>query len=704
VRYRGAQTFLVDADAVRGAVEVYVTSVDLYFRARPKETRNRSGIDSPGAEVYLVPTLNGQPVVTSIESSVHSRVEYGSIVPSADATVATNFRLSKPVIVKTGQKYAVVVKFDGDEDFVLWTCVQGDPVVGTNKASPGPSGKVVGDYFQYTEVSDGAAWKALSGVDLKFKVNVARFGANGASFEYDLPVRNHEFVVYSRANSTGVLIGGELVYKNTAPVSGTVSVSANSLEVSVNTGANLGNTFTGAGAEHVVLSNGSAVSVRRVVSVDSNTRITLDRLPSFSNGVATWFLSPVAQVHLVDKTRAFGVSGDLLVLRDSSANSTVRFANGDVLCGELSGARVGNTYVTNVEVHDLVPEVWVSTPAGCSATLSHEVLYHSNGGNTYAINSFPSSLSAPVRSYEDNMIDYGVPVLIPSRSNEVAYNSNSAAASLASTIVVACTSNNEFTAPAIDVENTDVFFSRYLINDDATGEDGRYGAALAKGISEKVTFAEGRIAEDVLVFLTAYRPAGTDLLVYAKVHNSRDPDAFDDKSWTLLEAETGANSFSSSVDRNDFVELSFGLPQYPPSTQTLAGTVTTANGSSNVIGAGTSFNTALAVDDLVKVYQPLFPNNYVVAVVTAVTNSTQFTVGRPIANSGVVGSGMLVDLLSTKHTAFNNQLNDNVARYYDLGMVEHDGYDTMQVKIVMLSNSSAVVPRVDSVRGLGVSA
>ena len=47
--------------------------------------------------------------------------------------------------------------------------------------------------------------------------------------------------------------------------------------------------------------------------------------------------------------------------------------------------------------------------------------------------------------------------------------------------------------------------------------------------------ANNKFAEDLLVFLTAYRPANTDIKVFARIHNSDDPEAFDDKDWTMLE-------------------------------------------------------------------------------------------------------------------------------------------------------------------------
>jgi len=53
-------------------------------------------------------------------------------------------------------------------------------------------------------------------------------------------------------------------------------------------------------------------------------------------------------------------------------------------------------------------------------------------------------------------------------------------------------------------------------------------------ISKTVVLADGQDAEDLVVFLTAYRPQGTNIQVYGKVLNATDSDPFDDKSWTPM--------------------------------------------------------------------------------------------------------------------------------------------------------------------------
>ena len=203
--------------------------------------------------------------------------------------------------------------------------------------------------------------------------------------------------------------------------------------------------------------------------------------------------------------------------------------------------------------------------------------------------------------------------------------------------------------------------------------------------------------------MTAYRPANSNILVYARVHNSADSDAFDDHAWTPLEYVDNADKYSSSEDENDFIEFELGLQQYPDTANALPGTFSTTLTSNSVSAAGVDPTTYLAAGDLIKLYNPLIPEDYIIDVVSA-ANSSVVTLENSIANNNVVGSGFKIDRLKYYNTAFNNITNDNVARYYNSSKVEFDKFDSMQLKIVMLSDTTYVTPRVDQIQVIGVSA
>ena len=228
-------------------------------------------------------------------------------------------------------------------------------------------------------------------------------------------------------------------------------------------------------------------------------------------------------------------------------------------------------------------------------------------------------------------------------------------------------------------------------------------AAISKYISKKIPFANNRFSEDVKVFLTAYRPENTDVKVYCRVHNSSDPDAFESKSWTPLTCSINANQFSALNDKNSLVEYTYELPQYSETANTIPGNFTT-QASNNVIVATTADpSTYVAANDAIKIYNPLFPTNYQVAIVTA-ANSTSITIGELVTNNNIIGVGFAVDKLKYPNIAFNNPLNDNISRYYNNTFAEFDKFDTMQLKIVLTAENTNITPEVTQYQFIGVSA
>jgi hypothetical protein len=85
------------------------------------------------------------------------------------------------------------------------------------------------------------------------------------------------------------------------------------------------------------------------------------------------------------------------------------------------------------------------------------------------------------------------------------------------------------------------------------------GMLINKYISIPITLAEGQDAEDLLVLLTAYRPPGTEVHVWAKILHAEDGDSFSYLPWIELE-KADASPYSSLSNRNDFLEYTYRFP------------------------------------------------------------------------------------------------------------------------------------------------
>jgi hypothetical protein len=68
-----------------------------------------------------------------------------------------------------------------------------------------------------------------------------------------------------------------------------------------------------------------------------------------------------------------------------------------------------------------------------------------------------------------------------------------------------------------------------------------------------------------------------------------------------------------------------------------------------------------------------------------------------------LGTSLSVDKVAYPHQAFNNYTNYNIVRYYNSALQEFDGYDTMQLKIVLLSEVPNRIPRMDDIEVIASS-
>lgn len=846
--YDYAQTFFIDKAKVRGSPQVNISRVDLYFKSKPKRGSlsepNKSGIFDPGVEVTIV-GVNPDGTPNLKEADEFARMEWSNIVASGDATQATRFVFPKEVYIKTDKMYALYIRFDGMEDYQIWTDRKGFPYVGTTTISPGNSDKLVGNLYMTRDrltadfdptaaggtgaaqgVDSKANWTPLNDEDLKFEVFVARYRDTGVSNTanlvyketYSLPSSFNEFILYDAKHSINETKAhdGEKIFQLN-PLAGnngvihTISVVKGSTVITSPT-ANFEMIYTNTDQENymVVVSSGEDVfhpsqdlakyAVCRVLSADGNT-VMVDKALPFTNSSANFIVSPVAEVDFIDRSKAFNAKGnspswywsdrkkqDLLVLKKSNANLSTRFVNNSIqtinitangggysntdylvitssssnsinayanvrtnASGNITGVFLTNTgagmiaqpsvvvransthlssgsgatfslvegpwlkseikkyvikdiEVINMEIDAITPQIEVNNPGGTLYEVKHQLAYFKAANGDYIVNQNAEVNQKLIKNFEKNGLPYTDTPVLMSRSNEVVLLSTQTGNS--SMIVVETSSNNDFidTCP-----NTSyVYFHKYIINNDYTNEHTSYGAAAAKHVTNKVTFEQGRLAEDVMVYVRAFRPPGTDLKVYSRLYNSQDPEAFDDKDWTLLECISGADQISSPTNNKDIREFTYSVPLSPNTAYVVDGTVALTSDNTTVIGTGTSFTDELAgikENDLVKIYDPLFVDSkYYITSVNSVVNSTAIVLDTSTSNASLLGSGLSMAKIQYKNQAFRNINNDNVVRYYNSSMHVYDGYDTFAIKVVMLSTSTAVIPEIEDIRSIGTSA
>jgi hypothetical protein len=684
------QTFYVNPDAVANAAEIMLTSVDLFLKSKPVINANISGASKPGINVWICEVNNNQPnpniaIVNSIKP-----IAYDYVNISNDAQTATTVSFTNPVVLKSGNYYGIVVKFH-DPAYDIWTNVQGDRLIGiggvTNTASPGSQSRF--DGFLYKATNSGT-YDTLSNKDLKFKVKVAQFISNNVVIP--LVNKNYEFFTVD-AFSIGQFTGGEYVYQDIANATGTVTVSSSS-NVIVGSGTTLTNYNIN---DKVVVSNGTVTDILTITNVIGTTSMTVDKFPNFTATGIGLKVPPIGTVYYTDYTKK------KIYLVDSTANSTVKFVTGTRIIGARSGSSANVASIDKYKADNFKPTFLIGNPSTSTYTLTYNIANSSDAMPATTTNLELLKLNSAAReSY------------ILSRSLEVnsinLYGTSRKSAVVNVTFNVNVPETNRFSVPYLSTNELDFFFYQNDINNTYTETRGgianfdtevaRNGLAKSKYISKKISFADGKYAEDVVVYLTGYRPAGTQIKVYAKLHNAGDRDAFDDKAWTPLEIKNNIDRFSTE-DPNDLWEYTYGLPQYPEVSSILSGAFLTTL-SSNSITTSADQTSTLAAGDLIRVYNVLTPDNHEVFPVATVGAST-ITVFAPITNANIIGD-VGIEKLKYKNVAWNNIANDNVARYVTSSYTQFDTYNTLQVKVVLLSDNTHVVPKVDQIQVIGVSA
>ena len=470
--------------------------------------------------------------------------------------------------------------------------------------------------------------------------------------------------------------------------------------------ANLSHRFVNNSIDSIALTaNGGGYSNTDYIVISS---ATVGSANAYANIVTSASGGNIASVFLTTPGSGLIAKPTFAVKNSLGSSSTgtganISFTEGPTLLSEIRKFRIKDVEVINFEMDAITPQLMLNNPSGTSYSVRHQLAYYKAADGTYTVNQNASSNKKLVKNLKKNNLPYNNTPVLVSRSNEVVLLSTQTGNSTA--VEITTSSNSDFVDVCVD--ESVVLYHKNVINNDYTNEHTAYGNALAKHVSTKISFENGRLAEDVFVYLRAYRPTGTDMKVYSRLYNAADPEAYDDKDWTLLPCVSGATQFSSATNVNDLREYVYNLPQTPNSAFTSVGTVSMSSGCTVVTGVSTTFTSEVAgfkADDLVKVYNPLFPENHFITSVDSVTNSTSLVLSESTTNSSLLGAGLKIDKIKYPHQAYRNRQNDNCARYFNTSMHVFDGYDTFSIKIVLLSPNSATSPQIEDIRAVGVSA
>jgi len=727
-----AQSFIISPEVARGNEGINLTKADLYF----KEKDPTFGIVVEIRTVRLgIPTS---------EILARTRLRSDEVNTSNTAATATTVVFDTPVFLRAGEEYAICLLPEANSpEYVVWTGEAG----GTDVASSLTKNQdwAYGAMFLSTNAT---TWTAVQGEDLKVSLYFAQFSVTSGT----ITLVNDDREFLSISNSSGSVTAGMPVgrFGNTYISGSFVTLTTNNIVTDANTAvssqvtagdylllihdsgsvANLTGNVAVNATSNVIVGNGTSfdtdfavndyiyvnmdsaanVQVRRVTAVTNSismqvTRpfaaaqtgvgfhkldtdfdivrvvnvalpsITLNKHPQFSSNTTNAVFAEKVIVGIID-----GVDSTIstVVLKDSTANSTIYFANNDVLIANNNQTlTIGSVDDINISHFESLFNniVYPGTSIAMSASFM-------NASNTLVSNSYAFG-STNYLPFDGKL---------RSRSNEHQYGFS--AKSFNATITLA--SGSDYISPIFGASSPNILRYAYDINNDVTDEHLMSGNAHAKYLTKQVVLADGQESEDLKVYLTAYKPVGTEIYVYAKIMSESDSDNFNDKDWSLLEQVTSNSVFSSTSNKNDYREFEYTFAEQPYATQLSAGVTTNAN---TLINTPIDLSANVAAGDII-VLENSVTGDYEVRKVTS-ANSTVIAV---VTDTTLNSTGTLIKLVTRQKTAYKNYEDDSgIVRYFNTSGAAYDGFKIFAIKIVLASDLYSLVPRVDDVRAIAVS-
>lgn len=323
-----------------------------------------------------------------------------------------------------------------------------------------------------------------------------------------------------------------------------------------------------------------------------------------------------------------------------------------------------------------------------SVTTTHNLVYPNTSINGFII------------SYSNSAGNFAIGDAVQQANSTVTSNGTVFFSNSSILHVTNVVSSNVSSISTFNISNTSIYNATQAITANITavatfGETGNISSSATRYISKNVILAEQQDAEDLVCYVTAYRPPGTDLKVYGKFLAGSDSDTFQAKDWSALVETTSTALISSLVNKEDYVELVYDLPT---SVQIVANSASVNSTSANVsVGSTDPFNAG----DFIYITDNT-TGKINVRQVNQIANSTSMVLA---SNLSFVSSNCAVGLIpgmQSQAGAFKYANNNSIARYITSADGVFDTFKVFAVKIVLVSDTYQIVPKMSDMRCLAL--
>ena len=527
-----SQTFTINSGASDG---VFVTKMDLWFGKKSS---------TYPITVQIRETNAGYPTETIVpygSSTLQPSAVSANSAGTGGASDATTFTFDSPVFLKNNTNYAFTVKPGGNsDDYALWVAKMGGTDVDTEEFIH----KQTAAGIMFTSAND-KAYAPIQDEDIKFKLYKAAFSSNPGTVYIDND--KSEFFSYDTIDGTPI-IGEQVLGEHLITLSG---VTGNSAGDTVTVGTILSNTASGtanAVVRSIVNDYANGTVIVKADPYNSTRWEALDTGSYKVSVVSSDFTSGLATVgtftaNSVTGYTSFRDSGNQKLHINKSSGS---WTTGYIRC-QKSGASVEVDAIEDPVLNTLVPKVPQILYAGTSTSWSAR-----------------KTSSSGIVEGQYTSIDLETENTYGETTNKVfsytnEQNSGSISGAKTLTYKGVLNSDDPNVSPVMDNQRSSAIVLGNIINNTSTDEHKDAGSADVRFMTKKISLDDGQEAEDLKVFLTAYKPRNTGISVYARVHNHEDPQALSDKDFTPLTQITASTKYSDTLNEDDYVEYEYGF-------------------------------------------------------------------------------------------------------------------------------------------------
>jgi len=495
------QTFQIDpTNFPNGA---FLSSIKVFFASKPTSTNDGSPIT-----LSIVGTLNGYPNGTTLDHSIvildPTQVKVSSTPQYLDSTTYTEFKFTAPVYIQTGVLYAFMLKSNSNE-YTMWTASNNEEALPSTvknlSTDPYPSSitKISSAYYVggLFISQNSQTWEADQNQSLMFTVDRCVFNTS---------VTPSVRMVIPKKLPQRTLVDSEIdFYKNANTMTDLISTTSNSN----------------------ILVDAFNISTTDFVPSSTSINYTYDATLQGETSAGQVAINPgkygttmYEHIYLDDN------QGERLLI----ANSETSFS----LYGQLSSL---DNAVSPV-ISDAGTTVFTVQYNINNCELSNSLISIVSQGSSYDSSNTTVTISAPTGL--NGTQAYASPVITSGKITSIYLTTPGSGYIETPTVSVVVGSGSASGASAT-----------------ITGETSKNGGpAATRYITKKVVLDAGFDSGDLNVYLSAYRPIGTDIQVYYKILNRNDTQAFADGSWKLMTKTKNCGTLYSNF-RGDLHEYTF---------------------------------------------------------------------------------------------------------------------------------------------------